>query len=96
LKAEKESLQKELEKAKSDLEAAKFTPAPASAATNSTPASADPAASAPLSSSEREDLENKIKELEADKAAYDQVSFVGDIDTLTAPPCPPLDPFPNP
>jgi hypothetical protein len=70
LRAEKESLQKQLDQAKKDLEAAKAAPAPAApaaaTATESTP-------SAPLADDERATLENKTKELETELAALNEV-----------------------
>jgi hypothetical protein len=70
LRAEKESLQKQLDQAKKDLEAAKAAPAPAATAAatamESTP-------SAPLADDERATLENKTKELETELAALNEV-----------------------
>jgi chromosome segregation ATPase len=66
LRAEKESLQKQLDQAKKDLEAAKAAPAPAATAMESTP-------SAPLADDERATLENKTKELETELAALNEV-----------------------
>jgi hypothetical protein len=61
-------LQKQLDQAKKDLEAAKAAPAPAApaTATESTP-------SAPLADDERATLENKTKELETELAALNEV-----------------------
>jgi hypothetical protein len=67
-------LQKQLDQAKKDLEAAKAAPAPATAApaaaiaTESTP-------SAPLADDERATLENKTKELETELAALNEVCY---------------------
>ena len=62
-------MQKQLDQAKKDLEAAKAAPSPATApamATESTP-------SAPLADDERATLENKTKELETELAALNEV-----------------------
>jgi len=68
-------LQKELDQAKKDLETAKATPA--AAATPATPATAtEPTSSAPLADSERETLETKYKDLEAEHKALNDVGLI--------------------
>ena len=63
-------MQKQLDQAKKDLEAAKAAPAPAAPAT-ATATEATP--SAPLADDERATLENKTKDLETELAALNEV-----------------------
>jgi len=72
LRAEKESLQQQLEKAKQELEASKSTSATSapSAVSEATPSSN------PLTDAERSELEKKIKVLEDDQKAQNEVSLL--------------------
>ena len=63
-------MQKQLDQAKKDLEAAKAAPAPAAPATATVTESTP---SAPLADDEREKLENRTKELETELAALNEV-----------------------
>lgn len=90
LRAEKEALQKELEKAKKDLGSAKAAPAPvappkaappakAAAAAPASSTTAEPTESGPIEDLERGELENKYKELESDHTALEAVRFCSTI-----------------
>lgn len=70
-------MQKQLDQAKKDLETAKSTSAVPASATPVTAAgtATDVTPSAPLSDNEREILEKKIKELEDEQVAYNEVSL---------------------
>jgi hypothetical protein len=69
-------LQKQLDQAKKDLEAAKAAPPPTAPA----PATAtESTSSAPLADNERETLENKTKELETELAALNEVCPLFDL-----------------
>jgi len=65
-------LQKQLDQAKKDLEAAKAAPAPTASAT-ATAATSDTTPSAPLADDERATLEEKTKKLETELAALNEV-----------------------
>ena len=62
-------MQKQLDQAKKDFEAAKAAPAPATA----TAATTESTPSAPLADDERATLESKTKELETELAALNEV-----------------------
>ena len=65
-------MQKQLDQAKKDLEAAKAASAPAAAAPVT---AAETTPSAPLEDNEREKLENRTKELETELAALNEVCY---------------------
>jgi hypothetical protein len=67
-------LQKQLDQAKKELEAAKAAAAPAAPAT-ATATATESTPSAPLADDERATLENKTKELETELAALNEVCF---------------------
>ena len=65
-------MQKELDQAKKDLETAKAMPAAAASPATAT----EPTSSAPLADSERETLETKYKDLEAEHKALNDVGLI--------------------